>query len=153
MGILTDAFIATEAELAILGPDDHGPAAYFPTVQAKRVDPVKLTMLESTLTHRAPDELLESLDDNHVRDWVREWEDCWVYRFPEPLVSALLQVQPSDLPRIAAAWANTDEWRLNSSGPASREQIDAFARPIGDYCRLAHQAQRDGKQMFMWISL
>ena len=47
MGLLTNAFIATEAELAATRfESSSAPGDFFPTVQGKNIDPVKLALLE-----------------------------------------------------------------------------------------------------------
>jgi hypothetical protein len=51
MGILTDAFLATEAQMRAadlaMGPD-----TLFPTLQFKNIDDLKLAMLDALVTRR-----------------------------------------------------------------------------------------------------
>lgn len=149
MGILTDAFVASEGEVAALGPNDD-PAALFPSVRGKRVDTIRLATLEAILAHQpAAAGTAQEYDENFVKDWGEQW----VYRFPDPLVSALAQLQPGDDRAIAAAWAATDEWRLDGVTPEDTKHIEGLAELIRGYCLLAQQARREDKHVYMWISL
>jgi hypothetical protein len=103
MGILTDAFIATERELDAMLPGAGGPAARFPTVQAKRIEPVKLAMLEAIILSGS----VEMWDEDELLE--RDWEEEWVYHLPASLAQALAELPPAEVPRVARAWAATEE--------------------------------------------
>lgn len=141
MSVLTDAFIAFEADLSSLHPGDGGPSALFPTLSGKEIDPLKLATLEAIVNGQAPYTYVDSIGDP-----LYDWGEQWVYPFPQPLVAALAQLQPGDAFRIAAEWAETDEWRLVG---LSSEGIASLARLVGDLGTLAQEAQRENKSMYM----
>jgi hypothetical protein len=88
----------------------------------------------------------EAIDDGLTRDWGEEF----VYRVPQSLVSALAALPPDEVARCAAAWAETEEWRLDA--PAAIRTHD-LTQLIAELCQLARRAQRDGKAMYVWMSL
>jgi hypothetical protein len=145
MGILTDVFIASEADLASLRPGQGGPAAAFPTVQGKGIDPLKLATLEAIVTGQAINTYLDAVEEP-----TRDWGEEFVNRFPEALVSALAQLRPGEIRQVAAAWAETEEWRLDG---LTQEALTDLARLIDELCTLAQQALRENKLMYMWMSL
>ena len=164
MGLLTDAFVATEAEVAAADFANHDPAELFPTVQAKRVDDVKLATLGALITgqHQValdqdPEAFVRHVAEQFVlvRDIGGELEDeaegLWVSQFPDSLVARLAELTSDEIVRYGEAWANTDEWRLE--GVTTLEQITEIVELLGDYCRLAAHAQAEGKRMYMWTSL
>lgn len=152
MGLLTDAFIATEAELPALRPGVGGPSGMFPTVEGKRIDPLKLATLEAIITTPASDRSdMSAVAMTSSEDVIQEWDDEWVCRLPDSLVAALAGLQPDDLERCAAAWAETEEWRLD--GATTRAAVESLTGVIGKLRQLAQQAQREGKLMYLWMSL
>ena len=146
MGILTDAFIASASELDALRPGAGGPAALFPTVQAKRMDPVKLASLEALLAPPA-------------RDWdedgmlMREWEEQWIYRLKSSLAHGLVALPADEIARVAREWAATEEWRLDGVDPANDASVADLAALIAGLRQLAWQARQDAKDLYLWISL
>jgi hypothetical protein len=139
MGILTDAFIAFEADLSSLHAGDGGPSAIFPTLQGKGIDPLKLAILEAILRGQETYTYAASIDEP-----LRDWGEEWVYPFSQPLVAALALLQPNDALRVAAKWAETDEWRLVG---LSQEGIAGLARLVTDLGTLAQQALHEHKAM------
>lgn len=147
MGILTDAFIASESELAGLRPGAGGPAGRFPTVQAKGIEPVKLATLEAIILSAS----VEMWDDDGLLE--RDWEEEWVYRLPASLAQALAELPPAEVPRVARAWAATEEWRLDGVSPADGAALAELATLVDALRTLAGQARQDGKALYLWISL
>lgn len=119
---------------------------------------MKLATLEAIVAQRASDARQQVVAGQLIRDWeeqylVRDWEEQWVYRLPESLTSSLAQLQLSEIPSIAAAWAATEEWRLDGITSATDENFGDLVHLVGELCRFAQQAQQAGKSMYMWISL
>ena len=142
MGILSDFFLATPDQLSQLDIS-RGPAATLPTVQARRVDQVKLASLQG-LIEQSTDfgELVSALDSSTRGD-----EDGpWVAPVPQSIVSALAAADDVDLARLATAWANTDEW-IADGGTALDLQ-----RFLTQLSQLARQTTA-GKSLLVWISL
>src|SRR5258708_324979 len=164
MGLLTDGFAATEAEVAAADFANHGPVDLFPTVQAKRVDDLMLATLDALVTGQrlvAPEQdpaaYVRAVAERVVlvRDIGAESGDeaegLWICQFPDSLVARLAELTSDEIARYGEAWANTDEWRREGVG--TREQVAEIVTLLGDYCRLAARAQAEGKRMYMWISL
>ena len=145
MGVLTDAFVASEADLDSLQPGEGGPSARFPTVEGKSIDPLKLATLEAILRGQETYTYVAS-----IQEPLQDWGEQFVCRFPDTLVAALAQLQPSNMLQVAAAWAATEEWQLDN--PTS-EAISGLADLIASYSDLAQRAQRESKSMYMWICL
>lgn len=145
MGILTDAFVASASDLDALRPGVGGPAAFFPTLQAKGMDPVKLASLEALLAPPA-------------REWdedgllAREWEEQWVYRLPASLAHALVALPADEIPRMAREWAATEEWRLDGVDLTNDVSVEGLAALISGLRQLASQALQDRKDLYLWIS-
>lgn len=71
----------------------------------------------------------------------------WLEAFPEELVAVLSATPEAELASLAARWAATDELRLSHMLPEYAEPV------VRDLHRLALQAQREGKGMYLWGSL
>lgn len=164
MGLLTDAFAATEVEVAAADFANHDPAGLFPTVQAKRVDDLKLATLDAILTgqnlvapEQDPEASVRGVEERFVlvrnigAERGEEAEGPWVSQFPDSLVARLAELTPDEIARYGEAWANTDEWRLEDV--STPEQVAEIVELLRDYCRLAARAQTEGKRMYMWTSL
>src|SRR5260370_2255595 len=97
MGLLTDAFIATEAELAATRfESSSAPGDFFPTVQGKNIDPVKLALLEAIVTEQKPDpETLTGLIGQPIRG--DESTEQWNELCSESLVTRLAELTEASL--------------------------------------------------------
>jgi hypothetical protein len=164
MGLLTDAFAATEAEVAAADFTNHDPAGLFATVQAKRVDDLKLATLDGILTGQKlvapeldPEASVRGVEERFIlvrnigAEQGDEAEGPWISRFPESLVARLAQLTSDEIARYGETWANTDEWRLD--GVNTPEQAADVVRLLQEYCRLAAHAQTEGRRLYMWTSL
>lgn len=147
MGILSDVFVASDAELASFRPGTGGPEGKFATVSGKGIDPLHLTTLEAIVTHHEMDTEQLLLNVQLVSDWGEQW----VHRFSESLTAALAQVPPDALDQVAAAWAATDEFRL--SGADTSAGRDALRHWISAVCELAQRARHEGRSLYLWNSL
>ena len=147
MGLLSDIFLALEADLPALNSGRGGPLAVFPTIQGKRVDPVKLAMLEAVVTQQDPEALHSSIDAQLSRDWGEEF----VYHIPESLVAVLAHLQPGDIIHCAELWATTEEWVLD--GSASIAGKADVVRLVRELVQFAQRAQSENRSMYLWMSL
>jgi hypothetical protein len=57
MGILADAFLATQSEALAAPLGSTSPSRLFPTVEGKRLASLELTCLQMALQHQDPDAL------------------------------------------------------------------------------------------------
>jgi hypothetical protein len=167
MGILTDAFIATDAEVATVDFAHKMPSELFPTLEAKRVDTIKLGTLEAIMAGADAAEIarmdVEAFVDDLGRKypWIRdigaelgEGESSngpWVCRLPDSLTTRLAELSPAEIVRFGRAWAATEEWQADG-----RQSDDAIA-DIVEYLRKLSQLAKGGvaevKNVYLWISL
>jgi hypothetical protein len=164
MGLLTEAFIASEADVTATHFAGSGPGGLFPTVPAQRVDDLKLAALDALVTgqnvvapEQDPEASVRGIEERFVlvrnlgTEAGNETQGPWISRFPDSLVARLAQLTPAEVARYGAAWANADEWRFED--PSMPEKIADIQRLFQEYCRLAAQAQAEGKHLYMWMSL
>jgi hypothetical protein len=154
MGVLTDAFIATEAELAATQFEGSGgPINWFPTVQNKNIDPIKLALLEAIVTGQDPDDL-----DGVTRligQPIRESEEEWICPFSDTLAARLADLTGAEISRYGTIWASSKEWhdpRAGSSTPTA-DAIHYITHYLQEICQIAVRAKTEGKRMYMWIAL
>jgi hypothetical protein len=152
MGILTDAFIATDVELATTQFEGSGgPIAFFPTLQGKGIDPIMLAMLEAIVMERvfpSPDTLAEVIDQRIIRGKDESSEE-WIYQFPDKMVTRLAELTAAEGSRYGTVWASTEEM----CGPKGVPQTTGVTQYLRELCQLAIRAQDEGKHLYMWISL
>ncbi len=148
MSILSDAFLATDTELAATQFEDSGgPIAFFPTLQGKGIDPLKLLLLETIVMEQATPNL-DILDQRVVRG-KDESSEQWIYQFPDTMVSRLAELTDSEISRDGSMWASTEEWR----GPKGIPPTAAITHYFQQLCQFAMRAQAERKHIYMWIAL
>ncbi|HZR44612.1 MAG TPA: hypothetical protein VFB12_31160 [Ktedonobacteraceae bacterium] len=151
MGILTDTFIATEAELAATQFEGSGgPINWFPTVQGKNIDPVKLALLEAIVTGQDPDD--PDVVTGMIGQPIRESEEEWICPFSDRLAAKLADLTTAEISRYGTIWASSKEW----SDPRESLATDAahyITLYLQEICQLAVRAKAEGKHMYMWIAL
>jgi hypothetical protein len=146
MSILTDFFVAEEAEIASIV--SGGPADQMPTVQESGVDDVKLATLNGIATGRdystdgGFDHLLEEVEEVTSKGN----DGPWVFAVPAALVAALRSASAERLVTIADEWAATEEWMADGV-PA-----DDLRPLLHDLASLARSVEPP-KRLYVWISL
>lgn len=162
MAVLTDTFIASDADVATIHLSTGEPAKRFPTVQAKGIDSVKLATLAALLAgHESADEqpdvhdFVAGLERDFplVRDLGAEEagessEGPWIFRLPDAMVTQLGQLSRAEIARYGRTWAATEEWQ--HAGVASPGSVVSYLRKLS---ALARRARGDGKQMYLWVAL
>ena len=157
MGLLTDAFIATEAELAATRFEgSSAPGDFFPTVQGKNIDPVKLALLEAIVIEQEPDpETLIEMIGQPIRG--DESTEQWIDLFSERLVTRLAELTEASISHYGARWASIEEWRGPRAKPLTPKDAATHSANVTQYlqalCQLARRAQAEGKHMYLWICL
>lgn len=145
--MLTDLIVAIEEDApAILNAQGH--ASIWPTLEAKGVDQVKLASLRFILKGLPP-------DDEQVIEYMKSFEALvdggekgpWIDALPEDLVHLLATMPGSDLPKVAGAWANIEEAKLD------RWVADDVEKRLGELAALAATAVAQGKRLLLWICL
>jgi hypothetical protein len=150
VSILTDFFVAAEAEIASIV--DSGPAGHMPTVEENGVDPVKLATLNGIATGRdysvdgGFDQLSEEVEEVTSEVTSKGDEGPWVFAVPTALVAALRSASAERLETIADEWAATEEWMLDG---APAEDIRPLLHDLADLARRAEPPKR----LYMWMSL
>ena len=183
MGVLTDLFIATEAEVRELD-DQSIPIEFFPGIDMKGLDHVKLNTLHGILTGR--DFEINNIDNFEL---VRQRSDDgpWIYRWPPSLTEGLAGLDDDSIDHVAGAWGATEEFhvvvqpkaptrggswlrrflRLDRSGePLAAVSLPVLVRPrvagwsqaavieaLHNMVDLAKQGRAEGKEVCMWICL
>jgi hypothetical protein len=146
--MLSDAFIATDAELtATQFENPGGPAAFFSTLQSKGIDPLKLLLLEAIVMEQAsPD--LDVLDQRIVRG-KEESSEQWIYQLPDTVVDRLAELTIVEIGHYGSTWASLEEWR-SRKGISPKDAITEYLQQI---CLLAIRAQAEKKHLYMWLAL
>ena len=157
MGLLTDAFIATEAELAATRFEgSSAPRDFFPTVPGKNLDPVKLGLLEAIVTEQEPDpETLTEMFDQPIRG--DESTEEWIDLFSERFVARLAELTEASISHYGARWASIEEWHSPRAKPLTPKDAAAHSAHVTHYlqalCQLARRAQAEEKRMYLWTCL
>jgi hypothetical protein len=178
MGLLTDVFIATEAELAATR-FEGSPGNFFPTVYGKNFDPPELAWLEAIVTEREQDldTIIEMIDQPIRGD---ESTEEWIYLFSERLVARLAELTEASISHYGVRWAEEwlgqrakpltpkksmpgwkriwlRVWRGPGAKPLTPKDAAMHSANVTHYlqalCQLARRAQADGKRMYLWIGL
>lgn len=165
MGILTDAFVATEAQMHAAALS-LGPSRLFPTLQAKNIEDLKLAMLDALVTRRGVADLEHDpeifvaysqkrialvRDIGRERGMGDESEGPWISRFPDTLVLRLAELSSDDITHYGTAWSASEVWRDHRG--RMPDDISGIIEYLRDLCRLARLAVTEQKTMYMWMSL
>ncbi|HMA33934.1 MAG TPA: hypothetical protein VKY74_05575 [Chloroflexia bacterium] len=128
MGLLSDFFLATEAEVQSCSYEDID--THFPVLQYKNLDPVVLLSLEGILLGTDLRPGTGGVNLSLARDFGQEGP--WIYPVRPTLVAALSTLTSPRLEEVAAAWAKTEEF-ARASDPTSGltellQELSAFVR-------------------------
>ncbi len=142
MGVLTDIFAATDAQVDALSPDDI-PIQMFPGVEAKGVHIIKLGTLQNILVGT------DVQDAIGQHEWMDEKsaEGFWITRLPKELFDALAGLNGDQIPEVAHKWSETAEFE--SEHWEKSEVEDLMTRIV----LLAKDARSNGKGLFVWTCL
>ena len=145
--MLSDLIAATaEDAQSILSTPAH--ANVWPTLEAKTVDRVKLASLALLLRDKLP-------DDEPVIQYMKSFQSLadggeegpWIELVPTDLVDDLAKLQDDRVQAVAAAWANTEEARLDGW---SAKHAASFLHELSVF---AGSARAQGRMVLLWISL
>lgn len=149
MGLLADAFIATDVEVAAASFERAGgPIHYFPTLQSKNIDPVKLAVLE---------EIAIGQSKAHTEP-VRDFGEAWIFPVSETLIDRLAVLDVAEMEQLGAQWAAHQEmWWGGYNAPPDPAVNAAYFAGVKQYvrglCQLAAQARAEEKQVYLWVCL
>jgi hypothetical protein len=142
--MLTDFIAAnTEDAQAILSTPGH--ANIWPTLEAKRIDPVKLASLAFILKGRP-------LEGAPVTNYLKLFESLagdgdegpWMQLLPTDLVDDLSTLSEDKVDPVARAWASTDAARLEGW---RADDASSFLRELSAFAASAHA---QGKKILLW---
>jgi hypothetical protein len=143
MGVLTDLFIATDAEVERLAPDAI-PLERFGGVDIKGVGTIKLAELDAILCGVDFDQAMDRIELVRARS---EKLGPWITRMPPELVAALAALDETEIVSYGERWAATEEFVEDGWYP---EDVVAV---LGQMVELARHAVADGKAVYAWTSL
>jgi hypothetical protein len=144
MGVLSDFFIATDDEAQSFDASSS-PVNAFPTFQARRIDVVKLVLLQCAIDGSTFEAHLDLLDTLFLRS---ESDDGpWVLIVPIDIQKALASADDYQLDQYGIAWASTEEWISDGGKPG---EVIACLK---DLARLAKQAEKENRNIYLWVAL
>lgn len=150
MSVLTDIIVVDSSQVDEV-IKALAPAETYAGFDAKGLDPVMLSSLQSILAGLAGQDASAAADDDELLSdqfplLAQESDDGpWLYGIPLELVTALSTLSDADKQRAVAAWTATDEC-------ADWEPALALAL-VDDLAKSARRAVDEKKQMMMWVCL
>jgi hypothetical protein len=145
VGLLTDFFVAAP-ELVSEDRFQQGPTGSFPTVQAKRLDPLRLAeLLEVTRNASVPGPV--ELLNEFPLVFACPGGESWVVACPLELRDALAGADESILAGYASRWAGYEELKR------SRYDAPEVAAVLHDVADMARLAQTRNQLLYLWMCL
>jgi hypothetical protein len=137
MSLLTDLFVADSEEIQLLDSDLS--LNKFDVFQSSRVDPIKISTLDEILTG-------QTLDIAEPVAATGGFER-FIFSIRPELRAALAESSAVQLKNVADSWAQTEEWILDGG---TAEDLTQW---LENASRLANEAQVQGKELYVCISL
>jgi hypothetical protein len=151
VGIFAGLFVATPEAVELWSIEQGVTPPDWPAIEFKRLETVKMGTLESILTGVPYDDI----DQDDLHDLVREGgsDGPWISRLRQPLVDALSTLEDSRIPVVAAAWADTDEFKVRPSDKASPAVIEGLSGGLAEMRELVQVGSERGEPMFLMMGL
>ena len=151
VGIFAGLFVASPQALELWDIEEGLTPADWPAIEFKRLETVKMGTLESILTGVPYDDV----DQDDLHELVRDGGDegPWIVRLRRPLIDALATLEDSRIREVAAAWADTDEFKVRPSDKPSKADIEDLSMAIGEMSSLARVSKGRGEPMFLMMGL
>lgn len=143
MGILTDFVIAKKTDAEAIGRSSR-PSNDWPTLEAKSVDLVKLSMLYCAVVNSCYSSAVAS---SFQFVGGNQDEGPWVFQFPTHVLTAIASIPEKDLALVAFKWAHTEQMQADGWCTADAAEF------IGCLRRQARQAMSADSLLFLWLSL
>jgi hypothetical protein len=135
MGLMTELFVSTPAEAGAFG---HATSESFERVELGGLTSLEFEVLWAILAE-------EEWDPNrHTLSSIASDEEWWTFQFPAAYVKRLVESKPTDARAAAVKWAASDEMS------AEAEDVEPV---IEQLIAIASSAQKQGKALFLWVSL
>ncbi len=151
VGIFAGLFVASPQAVDAWDIETGLTPGEWPAMEFKHLETVKMGTLEAILTGVAYDDI----DQDSLHNMVREGgeEGPWISRLRQPLVDALVALEPPRVGDVAAAWADTDEFKVRPSDKPSRADIEDLATLIPEMAALARMSKERGEPLFLMMGL
>lgn len=144
MAILTDFFAATRAEVDTFDFSEM-PQEYFPTLQLKGLDPVKMATLHTLLIgadiHDVESVVARIPEPIHEEDA----GDLVVFALPDAIVRGLADLDDNGTARLAERWVATEEFKMEGW---TRADVDPVLNQLRTFMEEAIRAEKD---VFLWV--
>ncbi len=144
MGLLSDFFVASKSEMDSLDIQ-QSPAKNLPSVQARRVEVVKVVQLQCIIDGSLFNDHLDDLDNMIVKE--ASDDGPWVLAVPKIITETLASADSRKIEDIGRSWALTKEWQTDGGNP---EDVIPLVKQIGE---LAKRAQLEVKALYLWVCL
>ena len=151
VGIFAGVFVASPEALDSWDAQSGLTPPEWPAMEFKGLESVKLGTLESILTGVDYDDIDQ--DDLHELARDEGSEGPWVWAVRQELASALAGLDEGRIETTAAAWADSDEFKVDPSDKPSRADIEDLAGALGEMASLAREANQRGERMYVLASL
>jgi hypothetical protein len=141
MGVLADLFIATEDEVEALDPDAL-PMDHFESFDLAGLTEIEFAALNAQIRGLEFEEAFDDITEFWAMD---EVDGPWIVKLEPDFVDALAELSDQSLAGHAHAWATIEELE-------DWEPSDVLERLEG-IVKLAREASREQKSVFLWNSL
>lgn len=142
MGVLSDLVVAGEGDASQI-LHTLNPSAELGGIDIKGIDAEKFAALHAIVSGRPLEEVIGEYDPIA---WDSD-EGPWVFRISQELVVQLAQIGPGERARVAAKWAETEEFRFEDWDTRDVSAV------LDEISKLAVRAASAGRAMFLWMSL
>jgi hypothetical protein len=151
VGIFAALFVASPEAVEQWAIEQGLTPPEWAAIEFKRLETVKMGTLESTLTGVPYDDI----DQDDLHNLVREGgsEGPWISRLRQPLVDAPSALEDGRIPAVAAAWADTDEFKVRPSDKASPAVIEELSGGLAEMRGLAQVGRERDEPMFLMMGL
>ena len=144
MGILTDFFAATRAEVEAFDFGDL-PRERFPTLELKGLDPVKMATLHTLLVGADLDDVEAVVA--RIPEPIHEEDggELVVFQLADAVVRGLADLDDNGAARIAERWVATEEFKMDRW---TREDVDWVLTELRTFME---DAVRAGREVYLWV--
>jgi hypothetical protein len=144
MGLLTDFVVADLADAQRVG-ESVSPGHTFGGIAVIGIDGVRLGALYTVLSGTPyTTEFVANFMGDQSFVYAASEDGPWVQLVPHDLTRRIAALDGTELPRVAARWAQTED-------VAGSPQV--LAEFLEDLAGLARQAVASGKELLLWVCL
>jgi hypothetical protein len=149
-GIFAGFFVATPEQVERWDMSGLTPPEWR-AAEFKHISGVNLGTLEAILTGRRYDDIDQ--DELHHVIRIGGPEGPWITAVRTELRDSLARLEPDRVGRVAAAWADTDEFKMRPSDRPRPEDVAQLTALLHDLVGLARGSAEENKPMYLLMSL